>query len=131
MHTYVVRTFISSIMISMNKISTLYHYVLKNVRVVDGDTLEADIDLGFGVALTAIKIRLAKIDCPEMSTEAGVIAKGFTENWVNSKLNTVQIVVSVKNHKKDKYGRILGSVAADGEDLAEMLMNAGHAMGYM
>lgn len=118
-------------MISMNKISTLYHYVLKNVRVVDGDTLEADIDLGFGVALTTIKIRLAKIDCPEMSTEAGVIAKGFTENWVNSKVNTVQIVVSVKNHKKDKYGRILGSVAADGEDLAEMLMNAGHAMGYM
>lgn len=131
MHTYVVRTDISSIMISMNKISTLYHYVLKNVRVVDGDTLEADIDLGFGVALTTIKIRLAKIDCPEMSTEAGVIAKGFTENWVNSKVNTVQIVVSVKNHKKDKYGRILGSVAADGEDLAEMLMNAGHAMGYM
>jgi len=131
MHTYVLRTFISSIMMSMNKTKTLYHYALRNIRVVDGDTLEADIDLGFGVALTAIKIRVAKIDCPEMSTEAGVTAKGFTKNWVDSKVDTVQVVVSVKNHKKDKYGRILGSVSADGEDLAEMLMNAGHAMGYM
>jgi micrococcal nuclease len=113
-----------------NKVTSLYNYVLRNVRVVDGDTLEADIDLGFGVALTGIKVRLTKIDCPEMSSQEGVNARVFTKNWVESKY-AVQIVVSVKNHKKDKYGRILGAVTADGEDLAQALMDAGHAIGYV
>ena len=112
------------------KISTLYNYVLRNVRVVDGDTLEADIDLGFGVALIGMKVRLAKVDCPEVSTEAGVNARGFTKNWVESKAEGVPIIVSVKNYKKDKYGRILGDVSSCGEDLAQMLGINGHAKPY-
>lgn len=111
------------------KFNTLYNYALRNVRVVDGDTLEADVDLGFNIALTDIKIRLAKINCPEVSTEAGVNARVFAKNWVESKVDS-PIVISVTNHKKDKYGRILGDVSSGGESLAQMLEINGHAKPY-
>jgi len=111
--------------------NTLYQYALKRVRVVDGDTLEGDIDLGFGVMLSATKVRLAHINCPENDTEAGKAAKAFTEQWISKILDSkVDVIVLVKNHKKDKYGRILGVVSGNGEDLAQMLQMNGHAKQY-
>ena len=44
------------------KKTTLYQYALKNISVVDGDTLKADLDLGFGVILAAKKIRLEHVN---------------------------------------------------------------------
>lgn len=111
--------------------NTLYQYALKRVRVVDGDTLEGDIDLGFGVMLSATKVRLAHINCPEKDTEAGKAAKAFTEQWISKILDSkVDVIVLVKNHKKDKYGRILGVVSSNGEDLAQLLQMNGHAKQY-
>ncbi len=108
--------------------STLYQYSLKNISVVDGDTIKADLDLGFGVILAGKKIRLEHINCPEKDTEAGVTAKQFTWNWITGK--KTDIVISVKNHREDKYGRILGSVISDGQSLAEQLKLAGHGVDY-
>lgn len=111
--------------------NTLYQYALKRVRVVDGDTLEGDIDLGFGVMLSATKVRLSGINCPEKDTEAGKIAKAFTEQWIDRILDSkVDVIVLVKNHKKDKYGRVLGVVSGNGEDLAQQLQMNGHAKAY-
>jgi len=111
--------------------NTLYQYALKRVRVVDGDTLEGDIDLGFGVMLSATKVRLAHINCPEEDTEDGKAAKAFTEQWISKILDSkVDVIVLVKNHKKDKYGRILGVVSGNGEDLAQILQMNGHAKQY-
>jgi endonuclease YncB( thermonuclease family) len=107
--------------------STLYQYSLKNISVVDGDTLKADLDLGFGVILAGKKIRLEHINCPEKDTEEGVTAKQFTWNWVTSKAAPV---VCVKNHREDKYGRILGTVVCDGQSLADALKLAGHGVDY-
>ena len=111
--------------------NTLYQYALKRIRVVDGDTLEGDIDLGFGVMLSATKVRLSHIYCPEKNTEAGKAAKAFAEQWVSRILdNKVDVIVLVKNHKKDKYGRILGVVSGNGEDLAQQLQMNGYAKEY-
>lgn len=111
--------------------NTLYQYALKRVRVVDGDTLEGDIDLGFGVMLSATKVRLSGINCPEKDTEVGKLAKTFTEQWISKILDSkVDIIVLVKNHKKDKYGRVLGVVSGNGEDLAQHLQMNGHAKPY-
>lgn len=111
--------------------NTLYQYALKRVRVVDGDTLEGDIDLGFGVMLSSTKVRLSGINCPEKDTEAGKLAKAFTEQWIGRILDSkVDVVVLVKNHKKDKYGRVLGVVSGNGEDLAQQLQMNGHAKPY-
>lgn len=111
--------------------STLYQYALKRIRVVDGDTLEGDIDLGFGVMLSATKVRLSHINCPEKDTEAGKAANLFTEQWIGRILDSkVDVVVLVKNYKKDKYGRILGVVSGNGEDLAQQLQMNGHAKEY-
>jgi endonuclease YncB( thermonuclease family) len=108
--------------------ATLYQYALKNISVVDGDTLKADVDLGFGVILAGRKIRLEQVNCPEKNTESGVSAKQFTWNWVTSK--TEPVVVNVKNHREDKYGRILGSITSEGQSLADALKIAGHGVNY-
>lgn len=111
--------------------NTLYQYALKRVRVVDGDTLEGDIDLGFGVMLSATKVRLAHINCPENDTEPGKAAKVFTQQWISKVLDSkVDVIVLVKKHKKDKYGRVLGIVSSNGEDLAQQLEMNGHAKPY-
>lgn len=111
--------------------NTLYQYALKRVRVVDGDTLEGDIDLGFGVMLSSTKVRLSGINCPEKDTEAGKLAKTFTEQWISKILDSqVDVIVLVKNHKKDKYGRVLGVVSGNGEDLSQQLQLNGHAKPY-
>lgn len=107
--------------------ATLYQYALKNVSVVDGDTLKADLDLGFGVILAAKKIRLEHINCPEKNTESGVSAKQFTDAWI---VEHDKAVISVKNHREDKYGRILGSITGDGQSLADALKIAGHGVDY-
>jgi len=106
---------------------TLYTYGLKNVRVVDGDTLECDIDLGFGVALTKCKVRVAHVNAPEKDTPEGIAAKEYTAKIVAT---SKSIVVTVKNHAKDKYGRILGDIFCDDSDLAQFLIANNHGVAY-
>ena len=107
--------------------ATLYQYSLRNIAVVAGDTIKADLDLGFGVILASKKIRLEHINCPEKNTEEGLDAKFFTESWV---LGQTDAVVLVKNHREDKYGRILGTVTRNGQSLADALKIAGHGVDY-
>jgi len=107
----------------MNIKTSLYQYALRHIRVVDGDTLEGDIDLGFNVELKGVKVRLEGIDCPEKSTPEGITSRDFTSQWIcaaESECKTV--VINVKNHKRDKYGRILGVVIVDGQSLTDVLL---------
>lgn len=107
--------------------ATLYQYSLKNISVVDGDTLKADLDLGFGVILVNKKIRLEHVNCPEKDTDEGLEAKWFTESCI---LGETNVTIMVKNHREDKYGRILGTVTYDGHSLADQIKLAGHGVDY-
>ncbi len=114
----------------------LYVYKCEVKRVIDGDTLDLDIDLGFNVHIFE-RVRLYGIDTPELfgptATEAGKLAKAFVEEWVSqhSELDGHFEYHSTKYDFKDKYGRGLGTikfVSSDNEitDLVDQLVLNGH-----
>ena len=89
----------------------MYEYRCKIARVVDGDTVDVDIDLGFGVWMYKQRIRLHGIDTPESRTrdldekKYGLIAKEQIKSFMP--VGSMQTLVTVKD-KAGKYGRILG-----------------------
>lgn len=99
-------------------------------RVVDGDTVDVILDLGFDVKLHKQRVRLAGIDTPESRTrdlaekKLGLAAK---ERLKELCVGTFKI----KSLGKGKYGRILGiPYTEDGEDICQMLIKEGHAVVY-
>lgn len=115
----------------------MYEYRVKKVlKVVDGDTIDVDIDLGFNISYTQ-RVRLAGIDTPESRTkDAREKALGLeVKDKVKKSIDAAKVVV-VKTELPDsseKYGRILGWVYLDGDtkSLNEQLIEEGYAWGYM
>ena len=89
----------------------MYEYSCKISRVVDGDTVDVDIDLGFGVWMHKERIRLHGIDTPESRTrdleekKYGLLAKEQIKSFMP--VGSMQTLVTVKD-KACKFGRILG-----------------------
>ena len=89
----------------------MYEYRCKILRVVDGDTVDVDIDMGFGVWLHKERIRLYGMDTPESRTKDleekkyGLLAKEQVESFMP--IGSMQTLVTVKD-KIGKFGRILG-----------------------
>ena len=89
----------------------MYEYACKIIRVIDGDTADVDIDLGFGVWLKKQRIRFYGIDTPESRTrdleekKYGLAAKAFVKDYLL--LGSTQTLITVKDGV-GKYGRILG-----------------------
>ena len=94
----------------------MYTYQAKLIEVVDGDTVDLLIDLGFGVHVKE-RCRLYGIDAPEMPTEAGKAAKAHLESLLGAA--TGELFVATRKmtrkpkEKTDKYGRYL-AVLYDG-----------------
>ena len=120
-----------------------YIYRIKSVhKVVDGDTIDADIDLGFDISLTK-RIRLAGVDTPESrTTDVKEKALGLeVKEWLKKKLEGQKDIV-VKTELPDsteKYGRILGHLfVGDGEvsavnkkkSINEQMIDEGYAWEY-
>ncbi len=95
---------------------SVYEYSCKIVRVVDGDTVDVDIDLGFGVWMHKERIRLHGIDTPESRTrdleekKFGLLAKDQVEHFLPE--GSIQTLITVKD-KAGKFGRILGKFKID------------------
>lgn len=115
----------------------MYEYRVKSVlAVVDGDTIDVDIDLGFDISLTK-RVRLAGIDTPESRTtnkEEKVLGLEVKE-LLKKKLKEAKTIV-IKTQLPDsteKYGRILGWIYLDGAELSvnEALIASGYAWGYL
>ena len=111
----------------------MYEYKCKMVKVVDGDTVDVDIDLGFGVWMRDQRIRLYGIDTPESRTSDdqekvyGLAAKDFVVKWTNSG------DLTLKTFKDDrgKFGRILGEIWYGGEhNVNQLLIDNHHAVRY-
>lgn len=115
----------------------MYEYNIKKVtKVVDGDTIDVDIDLGFNISF-AQRVRLAGIDTPESRTkDLREKALGLeVKNKVKIAIESAKTVI-IKTELPDsteKYGRILGWVYLDGaaKSLNEQLIEEGYAWGYM
>lgn len=114
----------------------MYEYRVKKVhKVVDGDTIDVDIDLGFSVSFFS-RVRLAGIDTPESrTTDAKEKTLGLeVKEKIKKELAAAKDVV-IKTEKPDsseKYGRILGWVFLDGAEVSlnQKLINEGYAWTY-
>ena len=115
----------------------MYEYRVKQVlRVVDGDTIDVDIDLGFDISFTS-RVRLAGIDTPESrTTDKKEKALGLEVKQRLKDLLSKSSSVVIKTEKPDsteKYGRVLGWLFIDGAEKSvnEALIADGYAWGYM
>ena len=98
-------------------IDFLYHYKMKVIRVVDGDTVYGDVDLGFNFGMKKMEFRLAEVNTPETKGEtrtAGLVSKKFVEDAIFNK----EVCILTKKDTKEKYGRYLAWIYyRDSEDL--------------
>ena len=111
----------------------MYEYKCKVTRVVDGDTVDIDIDLGFGVWLHKERVRIYGIDTPESRTRDkiekrfGLLAKEFVKQFVKG---SSIILRTQKYDAKGKFGRILGDIIVDDKSLSETMIQEHHAVAY-
>ena len=114
----------------------MYQYRAKILKVVDGDTVEIDIDLGFNVILSRQKIRLAGIDTPESRTSnLEEKARGLLSKKKLSEKLPVGSSVTIETFKPDanddKYGRILGVfILEDGTNVNNWMVENNYAVAY-
>jgi micrococcal nuclease len=112
----------------------LYTYRITPLRVIDGDTIVCDIDLGFNMWLRTVSVRVYGVNTPEMrgSTKAaGESARIYTMQWFNR--DGYDYVIKVAE-KPDKYGRVHGCLMATKDNetfiLANDLIKGGHGEEY-
>lgn len=112
------------------------YYVKKVNKVVDGDTIDVDIDLGFDISFSS-RVRLAGIDTPEsrttdkMEKALGLESKEYLKKAIDAAKTVV--IKTEKMDSSEKYGRILGWVFLDGSDksINQKMIDVGHAWGYL
>ena len=114
-----------------------YEYRCKVNRVVDGDTVDVDIDLGFGIVLTDERVRVMGIDTPESRTSDKVEKVfGLASKERLKQLLDKEAILKTEINKdgedmKGKFGRVLGDfLTPNGERVTEILIREGHAVPY-
>lgn len=126
--------------------NSLYFYSISNIRVIDGDTIDADIDLGFSISIRR-RVRLEGIDAPETRLQSkisdpeqrkkekllGIKSKDFLHSICES--NKIYLT----SNKLDKYGRVLGEIFLIEDDLGveesyvsinQLMISKGYASAY-
>ncbi len=115
----------------------MYEYSCKVVKIIDGDTVDVDIDLGFGIWLHKERIRMYGIDTPESRTrdleekKYGLATKQFLTNMLDDEGG---IILKTQKDAEGKYGRILGELwrttnYAD-KSINQYLIEKHHAVAY-
>ena len=111
----------------------MHEYKTKIRRIVDGDTVDVDIDLGFGMILSKQRIRLYGIDTPESRTRDkeekfyGKLAAQFLKDQCKK-----GSCITLKTYldKKGKYGRILGEIIVDDVNINQLMVEQHMAVEY-
>lgn len=107
-----------------------YIYRCEIVRVVDGDTIDVNVDLGWSISVRKQRIRLYGVDAPESRTrdleekKYGKASKKFVKDFLNSDN------ILLKTREKGKYGRYLGDFCVNGKWLCNEMIAAYHAVPY-
>lgn len=115
-----------TILIGALIIFSCFEYDAKVLSVYDGDTITVQMDLGLGITKTEV-IRLYGIDAPELRGQTksqGMITRDSLRSWIMDK----DIIVKTEQDKRGKYGRLLGTVILNGENLNDKLVAKGLAV---
>ena len=119
----------------------MYEYLARVRKVIDGDTVDLTVDMGFHVTMLQ-RVRLRGVDAPEIRgpcREAGAAAKAFVQAALPEGTK-----VFIRTYKLGKYGRYIADLKwipeepeptlqrllEEGRDLAEALIEAGHGVAY-
>lgn len=104
----------------------MFDYNATVVKVIDGDTVDLSVDLGFHVGI-AIRTRLLGIDAPETSTAEGKVAR----DRLRAELPVGQAVtIHTEKDPGDKYGRWLAQISGPSGDVAQWMIGQGLAVAY-
>ena len=117
----------------------MYEYRCKVIKVIDGDTVDVDIDLGFDIIIKGERVRIMGIDTPESRTrdkvekKFGLASKARLKELIGGKSGPI-LKTQINRKGEDmrgKFGRILGDfVTDDGRLVTEILVEEGHAVAY-
>jgi len=114
----------------------MYEYRAKILKIVDGDTVDVDIDLGFSIVLSNERVRIMGIDTPESRTSDRV-EKVFglaSKHRLQELLGTTAIlrtkVSKSGEDMKGKFGRVLGDFIVGDSTVTKILIKEGHAVAY-
>jgi micrococcal nuclease len=100
----------------------MYEYQATVLRIIDGDTIKVDIDLGLKVH-TVDSVRLAGLNAPGLSTDKGKAARDYLVEIL-----PVSAVVALNTVKPEKYGRWLAHVLYGDIDINQAMIDSGHAV---
>jgi len=109
----------------------MYEYNCKVKRVVDGDTVDVVIDLGFDIHF-ATRVRLYGMDTPESRTRnkdekvRGLMSKDFLKEWMEKD----DVIIRTRKDKKGKFGRVLGEMLVRGENVNKLMVKECYAVEY-
>mgnify|MGYP001169158443 FL=1 len=109
----------------------MYEYKAKLIKIIDGDTIDAEIDLGFGIKVKK-RVRFLGINAPETRTRdlhekrAGLRAKSRLEALFNASKG----IFTLKSHGIGKYGRCLGEIYIDKVNVNKLLLSEGLVTRY-
>ena len=114
----------------------MYRYRCKIIRVIDGDTVDVDIDLGFGVWMHKERVRVHGIDTPESRTrdkvekKFGLASKAMLKR-VLGKTTVLKTTINKKGvDMKGKFGRVLGDFLHNDKPVSKIMCETGHAVAY-
>ena len=111
-------------------------YNVKVLKVIDGDTVDVDIELGFGVWLTDERVRIMGIDTPESRTSDpvekvfGLASKARLKELLDEEAILITQDDKHGEDMKGKFGRVLGDFRVGGRTVTEILIEEGHAVAY-
>lgn len=114
----------------------MYEYKAKILKIVDGDTVDVDIDLGFGTWLKDERVRIHGIDTPESRTRDkvekvfGLAAKERLSELLGKDVVLKTFAAKDGQDMKGKFGRILGDFIIGERLVSEIMIEEGHAVKY-
>jgi len=109
----------------------MYEYKCDVKRIVDGDTVDVIIDLGFSIFYST-RVRLYGIDTPESRTRnkdekvRGLLSKDYLKEW----LDQGGVIIRTYRDKKGKFGRVLGEMVVGGRNINLLMVNENYAVKY-
>ena len=110
----------------------MYRYKVNVVKVVDGDTVDVDIDLGFGMSYKKQRVRMVGIDTPDSRTRHLVEKKFGKASKAHLKSILESGDIELVSHDKGKFGRILGDlfIGSSTFSVNQQMINDHHAVAY-